>query len=423
MPDAPQPPAAPSGELAPTGWSPALRLFYRLAFCYFLIYTLADWRFALIPRTSIIWTAIHVFHVSGHDATYFPTGSGDTALDYVTNYCEMVFAFLGAVVWSLLDRKRTDYITLDSWFRIWLRFTLARILLRYGFDKVFLLQMQRQLPAMVERWGDFSPFQALWTFMAASRPYEIFAGVVEVLPGLLLLFRRTTLLGAMISFAVMLNVAALNYCYDVPVKLFSTNLMLISVFLMGPDLRRLAQLLLLNRAALPTNLGRPMLPRRWMRIVGRLIQVLASGAILCEAMLGNWTGYKRVYLHPQPSPIHGLYEVETFSRNGHEAPPLLTDAARWHWLYVQTSEFTVVLMNDDRNYYEARQDPATNIVTLSTGEDKSVFTYSWSDTNHLVLRGSVANDAYEVRLRKVAASDFLLLNRGFHWINEYPFAR
>ena len=32
------------------------------------------------------------------------------------------------------------------------------------------------------------------------------------------LFRRTTTLGALVSIAVLGNVAMLNYCYDVPVK-------------------------------------------------------------------------------------------------------------------------------------------------------------------------------------------------------------
>jgi len=102
----------------------------------------------------------------------------------------------------------------------------------YGFSKVFPLQMQLSLPDMVERWGDFSPMGALWSFMGASKPYTILAGSAEALAGLLFLFHRTTLLGAMISFGVMFDVAALNYCYDVPVKLYSTNLVLISVFLL-----------------------------------------------------------------------------------------------------------------------------------------------------------------------------------------------
>jgi hypothetical protein len=61
----------------------------------------------------------------------------------------------------------------------------------------------------------------LWTFMGASAAYTIFTGLGELVGGLLLTTRRTALAGALVSAAVMTHVAVLNFCYDVPVKLFS----------------------------------------------------------------------------------------------------------------------------------------------------------------------------------------------------------
>jgi hypothetical protein len=82
-----------------------------------------------------------------------------------------------------------------------------------------------------------------------------------------------------------------------------------------------------------------------------------------------------------------------------------------------------VLMNDTRKNYGANQDAAKKTVALSSGQLTNVFTYTWADTNHLVLRGSLAGDALEVNLHKLGPTNFLLLNRGFHWINEYPLNR
>jgi hypothetical protein len=434
MSDASQPPPLPPGVFARPAWSPAHRVFFRWVFCYFLLYTLPSrGRVCLLPMQGLYlraweplveWVAVHVFHVGGHAATHFPTGSGDTTLNYVENYCYLVLAFAGTIVWSLLDRKRRDYATLHTYFRKWIRYTLALTLLSYGFAKVFPLQMQMNVGTMVERWGDFSPMSALWNFMGASAAYTSLSGGAEVLAGLLLLFRRTTLLGAMISFGVMFNVAALNYCYDVPVKLYSTNLVLMSVFLIGPDALRLTQLLILNRPTLAADLSRPVLPRLWTRIVWRLIWCILVCAMLLVTAFPSWRQYKRIYLNPQHPALYGLYEVESFAREGKDAPPLLADAARWHWLYFNSyGGMSLVTMNDESTHYGADQAPATNTVTFSSGKAKSVFTYSWSDTNHLVLRGSMAGNALDVRLRPVAATNFLLLNRGFHWINEYPFQR
>jgi uncharacterized membrane protein YphA (DoxX/SURF4 family) len=50
----------------------------------------------------------------------------------------------------------------------------------------------------------------LWSFMGASLAYTICGGICEVVGGTLLLLRRTTTLGAMVSFGVLLNIALLN---------------------------------------------------------------------------------------------------------------------------------------------------------------------------------------------------------------------
>jgi len=43
--------------------------------------------------------------------------------------------------------------------------------------------------------------------------------------------------------------------------------------------------------------------------------------------------------------------------------------------------------------------------------------------NELVLEGELRGSPIRTRLRKKDPGTFLLLNRGFHWVNEYPFNR
>lgn len=97
----------------------------------------------------------------------------------------------------------------------------------------------------------------LWTFMGFSRAYCIFAGAAECLGGALLFFRRTTLLGAVLLLGVLGNVVLLNFCYDVPVKLFSTFLLFLAAYLAWPDARRLADFFLLNKLIEPADPGAP----------------------------------------------------------------------------------------------------------------------------------------------------------------------
>ena len=50
---------------------------------------------------------------------------------------------------------------------------------------------------------------------------------------------------------------------------------------------------------------------------------------------------------------------------------------------------------------------------------KEILLSSRPDANHVSLEG----DGKSIRLRQIDASKFLLLSRGFYWINEIPFNR
>lgn len=407
-------------------WSLAHRVLFRFLFCYWLLYGLPDsgrvsvvyvfpgagflfkpwvnlWH-AIVP-----WVAVHVFHVSGRAATYFRTGSGDTTLQYIHNVLYVVVSLAAALVWSMLDRGRADYRTLDGWLRLFVRYTLAFTLFSYGFAKVFPLQFQPPfLNRLMEPYGEFSPMGVLWSFMGASLAYTMFAGAAEVTGGLLLLFRRTTSLGAMVSFAVLLNVAALNFCYDVPVKLYSTNLLLMAVFLAAPDLRRLANVLVLNRAAAPADLPGPRFSRRRLRIAATVFWILFVGYGLFDQIKGGWQSYRSVYIAPQRPPLYGLYDVESGPANWRKVAVSFPTA-----INVRTTEDKVLS-------FGTRYDKDKDAVTLN---NKDRLTWSRPDPDHVVLEGTLYDAPATVRLRRIDTSKLLLLSRGFHWINETPLNR
>ncbi len=72
--------------------------------------------------------------------------------------------------------------------------------------------------------GQMSPMGLAWVFKGFSSEYTIFSELMEVIGGIPVLYYRTRYLGALILTGVMTNVMVLNYFYDVPVKLFSTEL-------------------------------------------------------------------------------------------------------------------------------------------------------------------------------------------------------
>ncbi|MFZ0663593.1 MAG: hypothetical protein WAM66_12935 [Acidobacteriaceae bacterium] len=419
-------------------WSLTKRVGFRFACCYWLLYCLPEKGrqslTGLIPGAYYLnrpyvglwhkftpWVAQHFFHLSGTRITYFPTGSGDTTLDYIQNFLFIVIALLGTLVWSLLDRKREQYGTLYVWLRILLRFTLAITLLQYGLAKIVPLQFRPpNLSQLVEGYGESSPMHLLWTFMGESMPYTIFAGLAETTAAILLLFRRTALLGTLVAAGVLLNVVMLNFSYDVPVKLYSANLLLMALFLLLPDISRLANVFVFNRTAPPAELTRPHLSKRWMRVSAKAVTLALFAYFVASATWGGWQYFQRLKADGTPL-IYGIYDVDALSLNG--KPALLTDAAKPAWKQVIADYGSWVIQSTDG---------AQPVFAPHFEKGNTVYLYSWKtrsylklnyaqpDAQHLVLTGHFGGDNLEVRLHQTTQKQFLLTSRGFHWISEYP---
>jgi hypothetical protein len=268
-------------------WSPAARTGFRFAFLYFVLYNFPS-PLQLLPflqrplaKYDEIWNKLVPWvgkHALGLNITVLPNGSGDTTFNYVQVLLYLVLAIFGVVLWSLLDSRRPNYQKLFCGLNLYLQITLGAWLIVYGAMKVIQSQMPPpRLSMLVEPYGESSPMGLLWNFMGASRAYNAFAGGSEMLAGLLLLVPGLTTLGALLAIAVMSNVFMLNMCYDVPVKLFSLHLLLMAVFLVAPDLRRLADLFVFKRKVelSPTP---PLFHRTWLNrslIAAQLMFALA----------------------------------------------------------------------------------------------------------------------------------------------------
>lgn len=355
------------------------------------------------------------------------TGSGDKISDYLTNFIQLCLAVIGTVTWSLADRKRMSYTTLWMILFILLRYYLAWNMLSYGSYKIFKLQFPSpSLYRLVQPYGDSSPMGLAWTFMGASDLYTWFAGWMEVLGGALLLFRRTATLGALVSLGVMLNVFMMNMSYDIPVKLFSFHLMIMAAIIALPDVRRLLNVLLLNRPTFPRPLSLS-LKKKWQKITRWLLK----SAFIGYACI--WSGVEvakmlNEYGESSPKPPHyGIYDVQQFVVNSDTIPPLLTDTTRWKRVIVAyPGVIRVYGMPDTKSNYRFEVDSIESSVSITSFADSSqVFqgTISQVDSTSFRWSGMLEEDTLEMDLTRFDEEQFRLLNRGFHWVNEYPFNR
>ena len=353
----------------------------------------------------------------GVDTTYRFNGSGDTTFHYVQVLCFVLLALTATLVWSLADYKRTHYHRLYLGLRVLVRLSLGIALIGYGAAKVIPSQFPPlALHRLVQPFGDASPMGLLWSFMGASAPYTIFSGAAEMLAGLLLFFPRTTTLGALVSIGVMSHVVVLNFCYDVPVKLFSLHLLALAIFLAAPDARRLINLFVLNRTVEPA-LTQTVLQRPAFLRAGFVLKILLLAGVTVSSL---YQSHSRLQAMSAKSPLYGIWEVEEYALDGEVRPPLVPDNVRWRRLIIGRSEQFAFLecMNGKRRGYSLDLDPAAKKLLLD-GE----FAYSTPAPETLRLDGSYSGRALSVTMRRVDESEFRLINRGFHWINESPYNR
>ena len=198
-------------------------------------------------RQIVIWTAVHIFRITS-PLVYEGSGSGDKTFDWVLDFDLLFIAAVATIIWSVIDKRRAHDAFLYKWFGLFIRFALAGQMFAYGFAKAIPLQMPfPYLSQLLEPFGQLSPMGVLWASVGASPAYEIFAGFAEILGGLLLIVPRTTMFGGLICLVDMIQVFMLNMTYDVPVKLFSFHLILLTMLVLSPDLPRLVNFFLLNR--------------------------------------------------------------------------------------------------------------------------------------------------------------------------------
>ena len=264
-----------------------------------------------------------------------------------------------------------------------------------------------------------------WNFLGFSRGYNYVMGFAELLSGALLLFRRTTTLGALVTLGVAGNIMAINYCFDVPVKLLSTALVVMALFLLAPDIRRVINFFFLNKPTQAANISAPVFIKKWKNI---LLVVLKYALIAYVVIINIQQALSATYGDAAPKPpLYGIYNIETFVRNKDTLAPLTTDKTRWAQLMVSYPGYSFIkMMNDSTEGFAFNTDTvAKKIEMFSYGDTtkKSNFVYSIPQKNALLLVGKLNDDSVVIKMSKYDLDNFRLINRGFHWVNEYPFNR
>jgi hypothetical protein len=346
----------------------------------------------------------------------------------------LLIAVIGAFIWIFqLWRnavKNNNRLVFDSrdeslyyWIRTIVRYRLAIGILAYGFIKLF--PMQAPYPSLSNlntHYGDFTRWKLFSLSLGIVPSYESFLGLVEIVAGLLLFYRRSASVGALILAIFLGNVFMSNVAYGGGDTVYSLYLVTLALFVLSYDFIRLSNLLFWQKPA-SANRFRPAFAAPWQRR-GRILLkvfVLFFFVLLYGARTRN--GYlSEPYQFPLAGGldgVHGIYNVSLFRKGKDTLAYSKTDTGRWQdivfekWttLSIRSNHPVVldsvnverpVLGDDkrdyevqgaaDRSYYRYEADTVNRRLTLYNKNpyyknEQLVFQYERPTPSRIILSG------------------------------------
>lgn len=425
-----------------THWSFTQKFLFRFFFIYFMI-SIAPWTWLenipYVAEVTVPWYWLQDQIVQFANKSLFKVykelvplnGSGDTSWAWTHLWIFTLLSLLVAIIWSVLDRNKPAYPRWNYLLCTIVRYYVAMIAFGYGIIKLFALQMSfPSLSQLATPLGDYLPMRFSWMFIGYSAPYQIFSGAAEVIVGLLLFYRKTTTAGALMALAVFTNVMAMNFSYDIPVKLFSTHLVVMSLFLVVQEHKRILSFFVFNQTTAAGNLYEITITKKWQRITRYVLKGLFVLFVMVIPFYGSYDRYQNQKTTSDQAPIRsGIYDVETFAVNNDTLPALIGDSTRWSNLIFQPGITGSLISSDTlfrraygRSYFGYFVDSAQQqIVFRKSGQQSdSLFALKFAlpDSNTITLRGPIKGDTVFVRLKR-NNKQYRLAEKQFHWLSEY----
>ncbi|MGV3461513.1 MAG: hypothetical protein ACO1N9_13780 [Flavobacterium sp.] len=288
-----------------------------------------------------------------------------------TRSLNILIALLGIIAFPiaffLKDRFKIVYYA-----QVIIAYYLAFILLKYGFDKIFLGQFYTPEPNIL-----YTPFGRLskdilyWSTMGISPVYSVITGSIEVLAALLLIFRRTRALGLLLSLVVMLQIVIVNFSFDISVKTFSLLLFGMVIFAAWPVLKTLYQVFVSGQPQVYRYKSITVKPHLKKRL-----KAFITGLMLIQIFYLHFTS-------EDSSELNGAYVVEQVIYNG---KPLINVDFPVKRIFFHKDNFIIFQNNhDEMTDYHYKQDTEKQLLVLSDYKGNThIVSYGFSG-NFLVL--------------------------------------
>jgi hypothetical protein len=152
----------------------------------------------------------------------------------------------------------------------WLRYLSAFLLFTYGSSKLLGRQFTLPPEMALRPVGSLSGYQLAWFYYSYSHVYAVILGLIQLGGGALLLFRKTALLGAVLTLPVMTNILMINVFFFIAGGAMCTSAFIFASMLavLWHHRRALVDVFWTHQADEPANV------RRYYRITAALVVLL-----------------------------------------------------------------------------------------------------------------------------------------------------
>ncbi|TCC95751.1 beta-carotene 15,15'-monooxygenase [Pedobacter hiemivivus] len=405
-------------------WTKTEIFLFRLSFVFFIVLSIPFNKLVFHHIGTKVWSFQSFYQLATFQTSFIPENpvAGINLSGYYNWLIALIIALIATLIWQKLSPSKKAYPQLYYWLRVFLRYRLALAIIATGIVKLFPIQLP--LPTLSDlhtAYGDFLPWKVYFLSTSVSSAYYVVSlGLLEIAAGLLLIYHRTVAIGAGLATALLLNIVLVNFAYGIGNQVYSSFLLLIALFILSYDLRRIFNLFFLEVQSLADNFVpnyHPLIKkyRKYLQLTFLLILFVFG-----LATYFSWTSTK--YPYPENKGLantEGIYDVSKFVLNNDTIPYSLTSPNRWQnvvfekWNTISIRDNKPVKIDSLRPEITYQASKERNFEELGNGGRHFYSYQTAADSNQIILENKTdVTDGYTFALTRQGDQEITL--KGFN---------
>lgn len=325
---------------------------------------------------------------------------------YLNLISVFIVSLVITIIWNFFEKKIGNIIDFDdlyTLFVIGVCYYLSMQMSIYGFSKLFKYQFYDANPNTL-----FTPVGFLtkdflyWTSIGSSKLYNTIVGLVEISIAVLLLFKRTRLLGGVLGGIVCFNIVLINFAFDINVKLQSVFFLLLFLMVSYPALKNLYVFFIKQKSVRIHSRLMPFFKKHHRNFI--LIKSVVIILIFIESLYpyvktNNFNGDALI-----KPPYYGAYKINNNDK--------------YKRFFIHSDPYFIIQSHNDK-LLSFKMKLSQSSLKLSYNEFESVLSFKTNDSI-MLLKGDFFGDSLNIDATKINIENMPLYKDNFKWtIDQY----